>query len=223
MTNSAFQGLDDAMQARRQVFSVLSRLLGREVDEELLATLKEGGMLSSDDEALSGAIGLIEGYLASEGSSKLDLDRDYAKAFCGAGSTNKDSAYPFESFYTSKERLLMQEARDDALRWYRRFGVQKADDWHDCEDHVGVELEFVVHLIDEWRRAAAEGNEARAAELLLAQRDFERTHLANWLPLFAIDVRRRARTDFYIGLAQLADAYVAQDVATLGELVGDGA
>ena len=201
------------------MFTILSRLLGKEVDDDLLAALQEGGVLETDDEALLPGLRLMEGYLASDEASTLDLARDYAKAFCGAGATNRDSAYPFESFYTSKERLLMQEARDDALRWYRRFGLEKNEDWHDCEDHLGVELEFAAALVQMWREAAAAGDEARAAELLEAQRDFERDHLANWLPLFALDAQRRARTDFYKGLAQLAEAYVAADVAALDDLL----
>lgn len=219
MDHSAFLALDETMQTRKQVFSALSRLLGKEVDEDLLASLKADGVLQTDDEAMAKALAMVDAYLASDEASVLDLARDYAKAFCGAGSTNRDSAYPFESFYTSKERMLMQEARDDALRWYRRFGMEKNPDWHDCEDHVGVELEFAAYLVEAYCTAVADGNDERAGELLVAQRDFERDHLANWLPLFAADAQMRCRTDFYKGLTRLADVFVREDLAALESLL----
>jgi TorA maturation chaperone TorD len=166
-------------------------------------------------------IDLMKGYLRSSEASTLDLARDYAKVFCGAGSTNKTSAYPFESVYTSDDGILMQEARDDALRWYYRFGLGKSDEWHDCEDHLALELEFLAFLISEYLGAMESGEEDRAAGLLRAQEDFMRLHLINWVSKFAGDVLRFSNTDFYRGLASFTAAYLAQDFAALENVVSE--
>jgi TorA maturation chaperone TorD len=212
------QRLDPTFQedlsARRDVYALLARLFGREVDGELLGALREGGVLAGEDYD-NGALSLMRGYLAGEGASVLDLARDYAKTFCGAGSTKMDAAYPFESVYTSENHMLMQEARDGALAWYHRFGLGKNESWHDCEDHLGLELEFMAYLVGSCLEAAEAHDDVRAAELMAAQRDFAREHLANWLPEFARDADRKARTDFYRGLVRLASRYVDDDLAAL--------
>lgn len=204
-----------ACEQRRLVYALLARLLRREVDEELLAALKGGDVFVSDDEAFWHSLGLIRGYLASPEATVLDLARDYAHTFCGAGSTKKSSAYPFESVYTSRDGLLMQDARDGALEWYRRFGLTKSESWFDCEDHVALELEFMGYLVGMEAEARADGRADEADGLLRSQRDFAREHLANWLPRFARDADAKARTDFYRGLARFANSYVKRDLAAL--------
>lgn len=206
---------DETMQNRMQVYSLLARLFRKEVDDELLVILQAGDILETDDPKLTEALDLMRGYLASEDASTLDLARDYARTFCGAGSTKKNSAYPFESVYTSEKGLLMQEARDGALAWYHRFGLGRSETWTDCEDHIALELEFMAYLIGQTIEARQAGDETRAAELACAQCDFVHEHLVDWVPMFARDGQAKARTDFYRGLCLLVDAYVRRDNAAL--------
>ena len=220
MDTTKLAELDDVMRDRQQVYALLARLFRSEVDEELLVMLKGSGVIAGEVPGdLGAALGLMRGYLAGEGATVLDLARDYAKTLCGAGSTKRMAAYPFESVYTSAEGLLMQEARDGALAWYHRFGLGKSENWHDCEDHVALELEFMAYLIDAQLAASAAADTERVAELLEAQRAFASEHLANWLPEFDRDVDRHAVTDFYRGLARFASLYVKQDLAALEDML----
>ena len=208
-----------AMRDRQEVYALLARLFGKEVDAELFDALRSGDVLVGEDDGWYGAFGLMRGYLASPEASVLDLARDYAKAFCGAGSTKRNSAYPFESVYTSENGMLMQEARDEAMAWYRRFGLAKSETWHDCEDHVALEFEFMGYLIGRTIEAEEQGDAARVQELLAAQCDFATEHLANWVPHFAWDVDHKASTDFYRGLARFASQYVKLDAAALADVL----
>lgn len=205
------------MRDRLEVYALLARLFGKEVDEELLSVLRTSPVFEGDDDGWYGALGLMQGYLAKPEASVLELARDYAKAFCGAGSTKRNSAYPFESVYTSENGMLMQEARDEAMAWYRRFGLGKSEAWHDCEDHVALEFEFMGYLIARTLEADERGDERAVEELLEAQRDFSVEHLANWVPHFAWDVDHKASTDFYRGLARFASQYVKRDAAALAD------
>lgn len=205
------------MRNRLEVYALLARLFNREVDDELFAALRAGDVLVGEDDGWYGAFGLMRGYLESPEASVLDLARDYAKAFCGAGSTKRNSAYPFESVYTSENGMLMQEARDEVMAWYRRFGLAKSEAWHDCEDHVALEFEFMEYLIGLAIEAEEQGNEERVDELMTAQRDFAAEHLANWVPHFAWDADHKASTDFYRGLARFASQYVKRDAAALAD------
>lgn len=217
----------DLMRNRQQVYALLARLFEKEIDEGLFVQLRDGDILDCHEGSIGEALDMMRGYLRGDGACTLDLARDYAKAFCGAGSTKRNSAYPFESVYTSKEGYLMQEARDQALAWYHRFGLGKSDSWNDCEDHVALELEFVAYLAGKCVEAleaagqdgdAQQGGAARVKELLDAQRAFVGEHLVNWLPEFDRDVDHKARTDFYRGLARLTSHYAKEDLALLESL-----
>ncbi|MBM6998550.1 molecular chaperone TorD family protein [bacterium] len=210
----------EAMRGRRDAYLLMARLFRREVDDELLQALRAQDVFTcEDDERLGEALGMMRGYLAGPDASTLDLARDYAKAFCGAGSTKRSAAYPFESVYTSEEGMLMQDARDGALAWYRRFGLTKAQDWHDCEDHLALELEFVAVLANDCLASLERHDGAAAREYAAAQRDFVGEHLADWLPAFDRDVDRKARTSFYRGLARFTSHYVRRDLDALRGLL----
>ncbi len=219
MNSLKLSELSDDMLNRAQVYSVLSRLFIREVDEELLSALQKEPPFSTDTEELAEGAQLMQHYLESDEASTLDLARDYAKGFCGASSTQKTSAFPFESVYTSDAGILMQEARDDMLRWYRKYGLNKDESFHDCEDHIGLELEFFAYLISEFVAAIQAGDDDRAISLLRDQGAFMHEHLINWIPEFAHHIKMRTRTDFYQGLGIFLLAFIRQDCRDLDDLI----
>ncbi|MBC5583213.1 molecular chaperone TorD family protein [Eggerthella sp. NSJ-70] len=218
--------LAESLSDRLSTYTFLAALYRTEVTERSLEALRQDGVLDCADPELDDGLRMMRTYLASPEASVLDLARDYAKTFCGAASTNKTAAYPFESVYTSESGMLMQDARDDAMRWYRRFGIAKSESWHDCEDHLALELEFMAFLIGSCRDALVEGDTRAACSLLTAQHGFLEEHLANWVPEFARHVDLRARTGFYRGLGRFTRAYVANDRRELGavrEAIADDA
>ena len=184
---------------RGETYGLLSRLYRVEADEALLAELR------------------AMRFPAATGSDAMD----YTRTFIGAGVDGHAAAYPFESVYTSKDRLLRQDARDEVLALYRSEGLNKSGFWKDEEDHVAVELEFEAVLCDRAAEALGAGDEDRAVELFKTQRGFLEGHLLNWVPALTADMRRFAKTDLYRGLAELTDGFLATDWAFLSELLGD--
>ena len=45
--------------------------------------------------------------------------------------------------------------------------------------------------------------------------------MASWTPMMTVDMRRLAKTKFYLGLADLTDGFLAEDEAFLNEVLGD--
>ncbi len=209
--------------SRHDAYELFMRFFKVEISQDLFACLQGNDLLTFDNatkrnenvEMILSGLHLMKSYFVSDGASKLDLDRDYAKVFCGAGSTNCTAAYPFESLYTSKERLLMQEARDSVLKWYARHGLGKASSWKDCEDHLAVELEFLVYLIGESIAALEKGDIEWARALAKEQQGFMAEHLVNWVPTFATQVVKHARTDFYQGAALMLEGYLLSDFSEI--------
>lgn len=208
---------------RGETYGLLSRLYRVEADEALLAELRAMRFpAATGSDAMDRGHRLISAYLGRPADGMaLELAVDYTRTFIGAGVDGHAAAYPFESVYTSKDRLLRQDARDEVLALYRSEGLNKSGSWKDEEDHVAVELEFEAVLCDRAAEALGTGDEDRAVELFKTQRGFLEGHLLNWVPALTADMRRFAKTDLYCGLAELTDGFLATDRAFLSELLGD--
>lgn len=78
-------------------------------------------------------------------------------------------------------------------------------------DHISVECEFMVHLCAKSRRAIIDRKPDLVHENLYAQRDFLHKHICNWIPALSKELAKRAKSDFYRGLAELTDGFIAVD------------
>ena len=114
---------------------------------------------------------------------------------------------------------MMQAARDEVLAIYRSEGLDKSGDWHDGEDHIALELEFMRTMALRTAAALRDGDEAAAQRLIETQRGFYTDHLSTWVPRMARDMRLFARTDFYLGLADLTEGFLQVDAAFLEEMI----
>jgi TorA maturation chaperone TorD len=209
---------------REDMYGLLSRLYRVEVDEEFYRNLCAAAFptkTGSDD--VDAGYRRIALYCASHREDAvLDLARDYARVFIGHGNNAYAAAYPFESVYTSEKRLLMQEARDEILEVYRTGGVQIDPSWHDPEDHIALELEYMQIMARRTVEALRAGDDGRALELLDDQRAFLLRHLVSWTPFLVKDMERLAQTDLYQGLALLTKGLLAEDRAFLNSVVARG-
>lgn len=146
---------------------------------------------------------------------------DYAHTFLGAGTYDKIMAPPYESVFTSEERLLMQDARDKALYYYRSEELDLPADNTTPEDHLGFELQFVTHMINRSSEALAAGDAVRFCELVEKQRSFLTFHQENWLFRFCDAIDEFCKTDFYHGIADLVRGYLEVERQTLDELASE--
>lgn len=145
---------------------------------------------------------------ALRSASDADLGEarvEYTALFC---SPHPDAPFPYESVYSTEERLLMRPSRDEVVAAYEEVGFMPAKgDGYEPEDHLSNELGFLAHLLAE-EAAAASGQQSRAGEdvqlLGEARRRFVADHAGAWLPRFAAEVRERASLPLYPALADLA-------------------
>ena len=165
-----------------------------------------GAVLSAADANAEGPLApfYAEAAEADGETLRIDLAADYNQLFLGMSA---HPVAPYESVYTSEEGLLMQKARDEALRVYESFDLP--------EDHIALELELMACLADRTRAAAEAGEDPTG--LIAAQRAFLSEHLG-WAAALCDDVEKRARTAFYYGIAGLTREHLAADEAVLGSL-----
>jgi anaerobic sulfite reductase subunit A len=204
---------------RENIYNLLARLYRVEVDAPLLWQLAEMGFPAEcGDPELAEGYRMLTTWLRNPGSDPItDLAVDYARIFLGAGVYEGVAASPYESVYTSEERLIMQEARDKALAVYRARGLHSADPMEIPEDHISLELEFMAHLCQETLRAG--GDWACASILLKEQKEFFEQHLVRWIPAFCADIAKCASTDFYKAIGKITLGFLNMEQEILEYLL----
>lgn len=219
----SLDALKKITQQRISTYHMLSRLYRTEVDQEFLDELS--GLrfpAKTGNENADAGYRLIATYLSNLWDNSLtDLAVDFVRVFIGHGIDAYSAAYPYESVYTSKKRLLMQEARDEVLAIYRSAGLDKLDSWKENEDHVAMELEFMQILCTRTFDALENNDEDTAFSLLVVQQNFLENHLVSWVPMMTADMKRFTQTDLYKGLAFLTDGFLETDQEFLKDLLAE--
>ncbi len=217
--------VDSAMcRQRANYYRFLGRLLYEELTDELMTQLAESlAVIPLADDAPKQerdfAIGnnkMVKYLQRANADTKTESKCDYARIFLGAGSVSKVPVSPFESVYTSADRLLMQDARDGLCKLYQAEGIAIQDRFNMPEDHIAFIFQFMGHLLDKEADAmeADEAAEAEAADEHCCE--FLRDHIANWVTRFADEAMPKAHTAFYQGLLQCVDAWVRIECQACG-------
>lgn len=198
---------------REKTYLFLAELYKTEITEKMYESLQRMDSTAYSGTPLEPGYALIRKYIESTPIDPItELAVDFAKIFLGAGVLEKELASsPYESVYTSRERLIMQDARDKVLTIYRLNGVDKIKGFDVPEDHISIELEFMAHLCKETIHASENGEDEKARQLIETQRSFIKDHLLNWIPLFCEEINQFSLTDFYRGVALLTLSFLNMD------------
>ncbi len=145
----------------------------------------------------------------------LDTHRFYTRLMCLT-----DSAPNTESYYTSPEKLAMQDARDKVLKYYADYGLRKDPKYNEHEDFVSNEMRFMSYMANLTAQALEENNDIRARELIQAQLDFLNEHPMRWIPQFAAKINKYKEAErFYGAMSSLMSEFIKIDADFLKELL----
>jgi TorA maturation chaperone TorD len=197
-------------------FTLVSRVLSASPDLQLKERLIDenaflGTPFASEQPASIEGLRLLQSWAANsaaalEAGSGAWIDQenqDYLALFGGLGAP---LASPWESSYLSGDGgLIFQAETLDVRRWYERYGLQVRQKYHEPDDAIMFEFEFIAHLARQAVEAYSQGDEQKFESLLEAQRDFLREHLFRWGFHWCERTSEHARTDFYRGLAKLTE------------------
>jgi TorA maturation chaperone TorD len=220
--------IDEVDVARAQEYTLLSALLARAPDAELLARLRtlrgDASPLGLAHAAVSDAAGRV---------NVERVEREYFDLFIGLG---RGELLPYGSYYLTgflHERPLARLRAD-----LSRLGVERAAGQAEPEDHAAILCEIMAGLASRrfpapaalaseasgtsastrvFRRAMRgnsmdaraghspdEGSSARAA----AERDLFEQHLAPWIGRFFADLEQAEAADFYRRVGTLGRVFV---------------
>ena len=127
---------------------------------------------------------------------------------------------PYETEYC-RQTLTFYRAQQlaDIAGFYCAFGLEPSGEVPERQDHLSVELEFMAHLIHKQLFAAASSDpvlQEKASLCAEAQKEFFQTHLAWWVPAFAVLLRREASGPLYSALALALSSFLPAERVLLG-------
>lgn len=180
--------IDEVDAARAQEYALLARLLLRAPNADFLSRLAG---LRGDASPLGLAHVALAGAAAR---SRVDnVEREYFALFIGVG---RGELLPYGSYYLTgflHERPLARLREDLAT-----FGIARAEDITEPEDHVGILCEIMAGLAGGALPAPAE-----------AERTIFEKHMAPWIGRFFADLERAEAAEFYRSVGTLGRTLIA--------------
>ena len=191
-------------QARANIYGLLSRILLQELDIKTLKMIKE------DENILDFFPTLKEWKPLVEIDEKVLLDEHLNPDFVNLSILH---LIPYETFYTRDDQMIETGGANPVTDIYSAydFMVDYEAARTVSSDHIGIELEFMHHLVDAEMQAAQKNDERAVAELQRVQHEFLNKHLLQWAPLYLINMKYEARTPLYYDGAEMALEFILSD------------
>lgn len=206
---------------RLHLYNFLSQVYLREIDIDFLAQIACRWRSVDGSSTLSPGSQILGEFARGLDGADLRMVRrrlavDYAGLFLSA---REQHTPPYESVYTSPDRLLMQRAQDEVAQIYLQENLLPPADLREPADHIGLELAFMSFLCEKTIEAVERGEYSAALHYLRRQRAFLDQHLLIWGPAFCAELRNSAQTAFYKGVSLLTEEYLRMENPTVDELI----
>ncbi len=205
----ALEVLPPQERLRLGAFRLFSRLLWAPPEAALFEALREAQVLPAlarlARDTVPGAAAALQDFAAwleRAGPDELEAARrDFLGLFVAA---RRQPAPPWESVYTSADRLVNQDAARRVLRAYAEARLGFEGMRQVPADHVALELGFAAALL-------AEGAHSDDARRRLTA--FESAHMAPWMPRWCLDLQGAAATPPYRAVALALPAMLTSGAA----------
>ena len=191
-------------QARVNIYALLSRILLQELDVELLNTIKE------DENILYFFPNLKEWEPLKTVDNRTLLDEHLNPDFVNLSLLH---LIPYETFYTREDQMVETGGANPVTDMYSAYDFMV--DYEEARtvsaDHIGIEFEFMHHLVDAELNALKEDDIDAVKELQNVQKIFLNKHLLQWAPMYLINMKYEARTPLYYDVADAALEFILTD------------
>ncbi|MDT8337817.1 MAG: molecular chaperone TorD family protein [Sulfurimonas sp.] len=190
--------------ARSNIYALLSRVLLQELDESTL------NMIKNDENILDFFPTLKEWKPLSEVPNEKLLQEYLNPDFVNLSLLH---LIPYETFYIREDQKIETGGANPVTDMYSAYNFMV--DFEVARtisaDHIGVELEFMHHLVEAEIKALGEDDLDAVKDLKVIQSEFLNKHLLKWAPLYLINVKYEARTPLYYDVADMALEFILSD------------
>ncbi len=192
------------LQARSNIYALLSRILIQELDTEMLQTIK-------DDEVILDFLPNLKNWEALNTlENSVLLNEHLNPDFINISILH---LIPYETFYVRDDQMIETGGANPVTDTYSAYSfmVDFAEARVVSTDHIGVELEFMYHLCEAQIKAEKEDDADAIYELKTVQKDFLNKHLLQWAPMYFLNVKYESRTPLYADTADMAIEFLLSD------------
>ncbi|HHY25528.1 MAG TPA: molecular chaperone TorD family protein [Desulfitobacterium dehalogenans] len=197
-------------EGRLYVYQLLRLLFEQPLSTEGLKALQEQSGLRELAQISSGAQSLIDFLDANKDTDSETLGKamlsEYQRLFVGPGPVLVPI---WESVYFDPEHLMFGERTMEVRECYRKYHLESIHKNRQPEDHLAVELEFMMYLIGQYLASEDEGQQR---ELLGEQKVFLRKHLATWKDEFLQLMKDSTDCPLYRGGGQLLKEFLDMEL-----------
>ena len=174
-------------------YTLFSRLLTREVDEQTIDIIRRG---CESDELMSDLFKLSNDWEEFTTKSSQEIAEILAVEYVDLFILK---LVPYESFYTSDDMMIESGSENRAIAFYKQYGFEA--DLIAARvvsgDHIGIELEFMMNLIKGELDALEEGNEEYANQIRNIEKSFLKEHLLPFAMHFLPALSTASNKPFY--------------------------
>lgn len=183
--------LDDAEQARADVYALLGALLARPPDTALIGMLQRIPTLeATSDTTMTAAWAILKQSAA--GAQVEGLQEEFQDLFIGIG---RGEVVPYGSWYMTG--FLMEKPLAELRVDLQRFGLQRQEQAREPEDHAAALCEIMSLLV------------VSSAEVTFTQqREFFAKHVEPWMGRFFGDLAVAPAARFYRAVALLGERFL---------------
>lgn len=188
-------------QIRANTYRLLGTLMARPPTQEIVDLLRQVDVdEKGQDSAMAAAWKILN--LAAMRTTVEALDDEYHALFIGVG---RGEVVPYSSWYLTgfmMERPLAQLRQD-----LKRFGLERAEETKEPEDHAGALCETMSLLIESPKGISPH-----------VQKGFFDDHVAPWMGRFFEDLQNAETANFYSAVGALGEQFIEVDKQYLGML-----
>ncbi|MDP4083607.1 MAG: molecular chaperone TorD family protein [Bacillota bacterium] len=198
--------------ARKNFYQFLIFLFSEPKNNEYFIEIRDNGKMNELEEMGKGGQ-LLHHFFLSLTDEKIKAEKEeYSRLFLGPGPIR---APLWASFYLSKDHLLFDESTYQVRKFYHQYGLQYIKENNEPDDHLLLEIEFMVSLIDS---CSEETDRFQINRLLADQIYFLTTHLLPWIPAFMKTVIKNTESQLYKGAVLLLHDFLTFDLEVLCEI-----
>ncbi len=212
MTQTIQTELESFFKARKNVYQLLHFLFQEPVYESALLEVRDSGKISELAEMHEGGK-ILSSFFSSLTKQQIKAEREeYQRLFLGPGPI---CVPPWESYYRSKDHLLFEEWTYQVRKEYHRFGLTFIRENKEPDDHLLLELEYMIFLVN---MCLQKVETVALRQLIEDQISFIENHLMVWIPQLCQRVIDCSNSQLYIGAALLLTDFLDFDLDTLHEV-----
>jgi putative dimethyl sulfoxide reductase chaperone len=204
--------------ARKQFYQFIRFLFWEPLSEQSFKEICENGNLAELAQMSKGGQ-LLQSFFEKKTPQLHEEQAEYQRLFVGPGPIEVPL---WESVYRSKDHLLFEETTFQVRKLYHRFGLQYHKENNEPDDHLLIELEFLIYLIDSSLQELQIPHQCRTTphsfeDVYEAQIEFLEQHLCKWVPKFCSKMLESTESLLYQGAALILTDFIMDDLFFLLE------